>query len=138
MEHTNRQRVFWLTAIVLVLCYALIPVIWMISLSLKPAEKLSTERGFFYGIFHPDFSNYDAIFSGSLFTRPLINSIGVGAISTLIAILLAAMAAYALSRLDFPGKTLILSGALAVAMFPPISIVGTSGATSASTTPGRG
>jgi multiple sugar transport system permease protein len=34
------------------------------------------------------------------------------------------MAAYAISRLDFPGKTLILSGALAIAMFPPISIVG--------------
>ena len=34
------------------------------------------------------------------------------------------MAAYATSRLDFPGKALILSGALAVAMFPPISIVG--------------
>ena len=34
------------------------------------------------------------------------------------------MAAYATSRLDFTGKALILSGALAVAMFPPISIVG--------------
>ncbi len=48
----------------MVLFYALVPVIWMISLSLKPAEKLSTERGFFSGIFHPDFSNYDTIFSG--------------------------------------------------------------------------
>ena len=34
------------------------------------------------------------------------------------------MAAYATSRLEFTGKTLILSGALAVAMFPAISIVG--------------
>ena len=34
------------------------------------------------------------------------------------------MAAYALARLDFAGKALILSGALAIAMFPPISIVG--------------
>src|SRR5215212_1708155 len=34
------------------------------------------------------------------------------------------MAAYATSRLNFTGKALILSGALAVAMFPPISIVG--------------
>ena len=45
-------------------------------------------------------------------------------IATLISIVLAAMAAYATSRLDFKGKTVILSGALAVAMFPPISIVG--------------
>ena len=34
------------------------------------------------------------------------------------------MAAYAIARLDFPGKTLILTAALAIAMFPPISIVG--------------
>jgi multiple sugar transport system permease protein len=124
MTYSPREKGLWGLAIFMVLFYALVPVIWMISLSLKPAEKLSTERGFFYGIFHPDTSNYDTIFSGNVFTRPLVNSIGIAAIATLIAIVLAAMAAYALSRLDFPGKTLILSGALAVAMFPPISIVG--------------
>jgi multiple sugar transport system permease protein len=124
VQHTPRQVTGWIVAIALVLFYALVPVIWMISLSLKKPELLSKERGFFYGIFHPDFGNYDALFSGSVFTRPLVNSIGIAAISTFIAIVLAALAAYALSRLDFPGKTLILSGALAVAMFPPISIVG--------------
>jgi multiple sugar transport system permease protein len=39
-------------------------------------------------------------------------------------VVLASMAAYALARLNFAGKALILSGSLAVAMFPPISIVG--------------
>src|ERR687887_166769 len=124
MQHTARERSLWLGAIVMVLFYALVPVIWMISLSLKPAEELSTERGFFYGIFHPDFDNYDSIFSGDVFTRPLVNSIGIAAIATFIAIVLASMAAYALSRLEFAGKALILSGALAVGMFPAISIVG--------------
>ena len=124
MTHTPRERGLWSLAIFMVLVYALIPVLWMISLSLKPADKLSTERGFFYGFFHPDFDNYDSIFSGDVFTRPLVNSIGIAAIATFIAIVLASLAAYALSRLEFPGKTLILSGALAVAMFPPISIVG--------------
>ena len=33
-------------------------------------------------------------------------------------------AAYAIVRLDFPGKALVLSGALAIAMFPPVSIIG--------------
>ncbi len=37
---------------------------------------------------------------------------------------LATLAAYAIARLRFPGKRLILSGALAIAMFPPISIIG--------------
>jgi multiple sugar transport system permease protein len=124
VSRTPREYGLWSIAILMVLIYALVPVVWMISLSLKPSEELSTERGFFYGIFNPDFSNYDAIFSGDLFTRPLVNSLVVAGIATLIAIVLASMAAYALSRLEFPGKTLILSGALAVAMFPPISIVG--------------
>ena len=51
------------------------------------------------------------------------------------------MAAYAIARLDFPGKTLILPRALAIAMFPPISIVGplfNIWRSSASTTPGPG
>jgi multiple sugar transport system permease protein len=34
------------------------------------------------------------------------------------------MAAYAIARLEFPGKRLILSASLAIAMFPPVSIVG--------------
>jgi multiple sugar transport system permease protein len=123
MERTPREYVFWAVGILIVLLYALIPVVWMISLSLKPSDKL-TDKSFWSGIFHPDFKNYDTIFSNSVFTKPLVNSIGIAAISTLIAIVLAALAAYALSRLDFPGKTLILSGSLAVAMFPPISIVG--------------
>jgi multiple sugar transport system permease protein len=121
MAHTARERILWLIAIVLVLCYALIPVIWMISLSLKPGDQLSDKR------FIPkkiSWDNYDSIFSSNLFTKPLVNSLAIAGISTLVAIVLASLAAYALSRLEFPGKTLILSGALALAIFPPISIVG--------------
>src|SRR3954462_14542793 len=124
MTHSPREKGLWSLAIFMVLFYALVPVLWMISLSLKPAEKLSTERGFFYGIFHPDFSNYDTIFSGNVFTRPLVNSIGIAAIATFIAIALAAWPPYALWRLDSPGKPRILPGALGGAMSPPISIVG--------------
>ena len=42
----------------------------------------------------------------------------------MIAVTLASFTAYAIARLDFPGKSLILAGALAIAMFPPISVVG--------------
>jgi multiple sugar transport system permease protein len=121
MAHTTREKALWAIGILMVLLYALIPVLWITSLSLKPAEQVGDGR------FIPkDFSldNYDSIFSTGDFTRGLLNSFGIAGIATLIAIVLAAMAAYALSRLDFTGKALILSGALAVAMFPPISIVG--------------
>ena len=120
MDHTAREKGFWSIGILVVLLYALIPVAWMLSLSLKTPEQVS-DRKFYSGI---SFKNYDVIFSDDTFIAALINSIGIASIATLISIVLAAMAAYATSRLNFTGKTLILSGALAVAMFPPISIVG--------------
>ena len=121
MTHTPREKVAWTIAIAVVVLYALIPVAWITSLSLKPAADVGDGR------FIPkeiSFDNYEQIFSTDTFNAALINSLGIAALSTLIAVVLASMAAYALSRLDFPGKTVILSGALAVAMFPPISIVG--------------
>lgn len=120
MPHTGRERTLWTIGILVVLLYALIPVAWMASLSVKPVEKLSDGR-FFSGI---SFDNYTSIFADDTFLAALVNSIGIALIATVISIGLAAMAAYALARLDFAGKAVILSGALAVAMFPPISIVG--------------
>jgi multiple sugar transport system permease protein len=120
MQHTNRERALWSIAILVVLFYALIPVVWIASLSLKTPEEVGDKK-FFSGF---SFDNYNVVFSDDTFIAALINSIGIAGIATVISIVLAAMTAYATSRLDFTGKTLILSGALAVAMFPPISIVG--------------
>jgi multiple sugar transport system permease protein len=121
VTHTPRERILWSIGILVVLLYALIPVLWITFLSLKPPEQTADGR-----FFPQDFSldNYDTVFTADTFNAALVNSIGIAAIATLISIFLASMAAYALSRLEFGGKTVILSGALAVAMFPPISIVG--------------
>ena len=94
---------------------------WITSLSFKTGPRRSADGKFCSG-FSTD--NYEAIFKEDFFKAALVNSLGIAAIATLISIVLAAMAAYALARLDFAGKAVILSGALAVAMFPPISIVG--------------
>jgi trehalose/maltose transport system permease protein len=110
----------WSILILVVILYALIPVAWITSLSLKTSDQLSDKK-FYSGV---SFDNYDVIFSDDTFIAALINSLGIAGIATFISIVLAAMAAYALSRLNFAGKAVILSGALAVAMFPPISIVG--------------
>jgi multiple sugar transport system permease protein len=122
MSHTPRERALWSIAILLVLLYALVPVVWIISLSLKEPVDIADRK--FLPTGGVTLDNYDAAFSEDIFNAALVNSIGIAAIATLISIVLAAMAAYALARLDFAGKALILSGALAVAMFPPISIVG--------------
>jgi multiple sugar transport system permease protein len=125
MQRGTREYTAWSFAILAVLIFALIPVVWIISLSLKTPETVADGR------FLPadwTLDNYKVLFEGGIdnspFLKPLINSIGIAVISTTIAIVLAAFAAYAIARLNFPGKSLILIGALAIAMFPPISVVG--------------
>jgi multiple sugar transport system permease protein len=119
-DTSGRSKLLWAIGILVVIFYALIPVAWIASLSLKTPTQVA-DRKFFSGF---SFDNYEVIFSDDTFLAALINSIGIAMIATLISIVLAAMTAYATSRLNFTGKALILSGALAVAMFPPISIVG--------------
>jgi multiple sugar transport system permease protein len=122
-RHSGRDRALWTIGIALVVMYALIPVLWLVSLSLKAPTAIGKDLSFFPK--DPTFDNYDKLFSGnSDFLHALFNSFFIAACATLIAVVLAAMAAYALARLEFGGKALILSGALAIAMFPPISIVG--------------
>jgi multiple sugar transport system permease protein len=118
---TPTRKTLWGFAVVGVLIYALIPVIWIASLSLKTPESIGD--GSFLPT-HWTLHNYTTAFKTGFFTAALRNSIGIALITTLIALAFASMAAYAITRLDFPGKTAILAGALAISMFPAISIVG--------------
>jgi multiple sugar transport system permease protein len=121
MSNRFREVSGWTLAIIIVVVASLIPVAWIISLSFKDPSTIAD------GSFLPTkwtWSNYSGIFNQSIFTDALRNSIGIALISTVIAIVLACFAAYAITRLNFPGKSLVLAGALAIAMFPPISIVG--------------
>jgi multiple sugar transport system permease protein len=120
MTHSPREKLLWGIGILVVILYALTPVAWIASLSLKKPNELGDGK-FFSGV---SFENYEQIFKEDFFNAALINSLAIAGIATLISIVLAAMAAYALARLNFGGKALILSGSLAVAMFPPVSIVG--------------
>ena len=117
---TGRQRVGWGTANLVVIALALIPVLWLVSLSFKtPAAVLDPS-------FIPSqwtWGNYSGILTSAQFLRPLLNSIGIGLISTLISVVLASMAAYAIARLRFPGKSVLVGLALLIAMFPLIALV---------------
>ena len=117
----REERLFWGVGSAVVVIYALLPVAWIVSLSLKRSADLGDNR------FLPrvvSLEHYATVFRDPQFSAALWNSIGIAAISTLAAVLLGAFTAYAVVRLEFPGRRLILAGALAIAMFPPISIVG--------------
>ncbi|HEY6745750.1 MAG TPA: carbohydrate ABC transporter permease [Mycobacteriales bacterium] len=117
---TPQRRLSWGTANLIVLVYAFVPVIWIISLSVKSAGTLND------GKFWPRdiaWTNYTAIFKNNDFVRALINSIGICLISTAVALVFGTMAAYAIARLDFPGKRLMVGVSLLIAMFPQIALV---------------
>ena len=120
-QPTGRDRAVWAAGSLVVVAMALVPVLWIFSLSLKPSDEVN-QGGFLPK--DPTFDNYSAIFDDDQFPAALRNSIGIALISTFFAVILATFAAYAIVRLDFPGKTLVLSGALAIAMFPPVAIIG--------------
>jgi multiple sugar transport system permease protein len=124
MQHGTREYTIWTVIIVAVIVAALIPVLWIVSLSLKSPANIADGSFIPRGI---TLENYTTLFTGGLdspLLRPLINSLLIALIATTIAVTLASFTAYAIARLDFPGKFLILAGALAIAMFPPISVVG--------------
>jgi multiple sugar transport system permease protein len=120
-RRSTSDRLFWAAGLIIVVVYALVPVAWIVSLSLKPADEITNGRFFPQD---PSFDNFSAIRDDPQFPSALRNSLGIALIATLLAVLLATFAAYAIVRLDFPGKALIMSGALAIAMFPPVAIIG--------------
>jgi multiple sugar transport system permease protein len=73
---------------------------------------------------HWTLSNYHDIFNANVFTSALVNSIGIALISSALAVVFASSAAYAIARLNFPGKSVILAVALMVTLFPQVSLVG--------------
>ena len=115
------ERLWWALGSIAVLVYGLVPLAWILSLSLKPAAELNDNR-FLPGSI--SLENYRAIFHDLQFPASLWNSLGIAGLSTLLSVLLGMFAAYAIVRLEFPGRRLVLAGALSVAMFPPVAVIG--------------
>ena len=115
-----RRAAGWLIVDALVLLYALVPVLWILSLSLKPTSTVKDGKLI---PSHVTFDNYRGIFRGNYFSSALVNSVGIGVLTTVIAVVIGAMAAYAVARLEFPGKRALIGAVLLISMFPAISLV---------------
>jgi multiple sugar transport system permease protein len=115
-----RRAAAWVTVDAVVLVYALLPVLWILSLSLKPTSTVKDGKLIPSSL---TFDNYRGIFRGDFFSSALINSVGIGLTTTVIAVVIGAMAAYAVARLEFPGKRLLIGVVLLISMFPAISLV---------------
>src|SRR3990170_3496135 len=109
--------------VLVILVWCLLPVAWVISLSFKSEESVTAGNpGFFPsdGTF-AGWDNYEKVLTDDLyafFPRAILNSIGISLIATTLSVMVATLAAYAIARLEFKGKRLVLAMALAIARFP--------------------
>jgi multiple sugar transport system permease protein len=106
-------------AVVLICVFCLFPFYWLINVSLKSGTDLAQADLFPP---NPTLDNYDSIFRNSDFTSALRNSVIVTTLTTALALVVGSFAAYALARLRFPHKFLILAVILSITTFPPIAI----------------
>ena len=113
---------FWLL-VALILIYTLFPFYWAIATSLKRSSDLFKTPVPYW----PDpltWDNYRAVFQDDDFVIALRNSAIVSISSVILALVIGSLAAYAIGRFNFRGKTPVMYLILSMTMFPAIAILG--------------
>src|SRR5918994_2090302 len=102
-------------AVAAIVIFCLFPFYWLINLSLKTGADLGISRLFPP---NPTLDNYESIFNNSDFTRSLLNSAIISLSTTALALIVGSFCAYALARLRFRGKFVILALVLSITTIP--------------------
>src|SRR3977135_4403040 len=111
----------WTVAAALLVAAILFPLYWAVMASFTPENRLFAPPTLLPRALVLD--HYRALFGTRDFWTPVRNSLIVAGATTVLSVLLGSVCAYALARLRFRGKTMVLALVLAVSMFPQISIV---------------
>jgi multiple sugar transport system permease protein len=116
-----RRRVPLALGIALIALYCLFPFYWMIISSFKVEPEILSSNVPWPQ--NPSLDNYKAVFQQQPFALAIRNSLIVAGTSMLVGLVIGSFAAYALARLRFRGKALILGAVLSLAIFPPIALL---------------
>lgn len=122
----NRER--WASARIyigaaIIVFWCVLPAYWMIVTAFRDVGFTFDSTPFFR---HTTLDNFATVFStnmGNHFGRALTNSLIIGTVTTAIALLVGTSAAYALARLNFRGKYLVMGFILGASMFPAVALV---------------
>lgn len=110
---------FSLVLVALALAFLAGPLCWQISTSLRPeGDRMPAVWPSRWSLV-----NYASALGGRPLARALLNSALVAAATTVSALGLGALAAFAIANLPLRGKNVMIGIALAISMFPPISTV---------------
>ena len=115
------RRRAWVVVTTLLVAGLVLPIYWAVISSFTPESRLFAApslvpRGLVL-------DHYRALFTQRDFWTPIRNSLIVASATTVVSVVLGAACAYAIARLRFRGKSLLLAFVLAVSMFPQIAIV---------------
>ena len=122
-EGLEWRKVVRYVGVVLVVFIALAPLYWTVVTSVKSGLELNLSPPTLFP--HSfSFENYASDLSTSTFTRDLLNSSIIATVTTILALIVGILCAYAVARMKFYGKSVVLGITLSVAMIPLIAIVG--------------
>ena len=120
-----KETLFYL-AVVIVVLIALFPFYWILRTSLLSNQQVAAGVGGANGIIpsHLSGAAYKNVFTQGSFLTPLVNSVIVALATTVITIVVATMAGYALARLRIRGTGPILAFILLAGFFPVLAMIG--------------
>jgi trehalose/maltose transport system permease protein len=113
---------FWIL-ILAIFIYALFPFYWALRSAFMPASELF-ETPIKYFPTDPTWDNFREVLSSDFFRRALLNSTIVAGSVTLISLAIGSLAAYALGRFRFHGRSFVMYLMLSMTIFPQIAILG--------------
>ena len=113
-------RIAYYLLMLVIILYTVFPFYWAIVSSLRSGQDLfSTDLI----PTSPAWGNYLAVFREQPFGRNILNSLFVAISTVVLSLSLAVAASYALGRIQFRGRTLLLLTILGVSMFPQIAVL---------------
>ncbi len=117
--HTWRVRTLRLyLPLAFFLLLTLFPFYWMLVTSLKPNEELYNLRNNPLLVYHPTLAHYVGVLLQTNFLRWTVNTLLVAVVTSVLSLVLGAMAAYPLARTRFPGAALVAVGIAATYLVP--------------------
>lgn len=124
MKSNFGNRVFVIFALSVLVINGIYPLVWMLLTSLKTELEL-TGKPFpiDYLPAVPQFANYSRVFAAQPFAQYFLNSMIVAGTSTLLCVVVATLAAYALSRLKLQSRGVISLLIIAASIFPVVSLI---------------
>lgn len=119
-----RRAALWhYVGVLFIMFWGLAPFYWMVVVALRDKAYTFSTTPWPTHVTLENFSDALATDKGNDFLGAIGNSLLISVATTSLAVIVGVFTAYALARLDFPGKGLVTGVILAASMFPGIALV---------------